>query len=136
MFENLITKIKSVLSDNEINTYNEYFDVDLSKNYNKSIGFLSIREIEKVGSSYNMRDEKSCEVFVTVECKLIAKKGVTANVFSQTINNVYMDFLLSRDIPPISLKMDNMKINSLYSRFEANLTFKFRYFLSETDEST
>lgn len=133
MFDNLKTNIKSVLSDNGIYTYNEYFDVDVSKSTNKNIGFLSIKEIEKIGSSYNLYEEKSCEVFVTVECKLIAKKGITTNLFSQTINNIYMDFLMSRDVPPISLKMENMKINSLYSRFEANLTFKFRYFLSETD---
>lgn len=136
MFDDLKNGITSVLSDNGIYVYNEYFDIDVNKNSNRNIGFLSIREIEKINSSYNTNEEKLCEVFVTIECKVIAKKGITTNLFSQTMNNIYIDFLLSSDVPSVSLKMEDLKINSLYSRFETNLIFKFRYFLSETGSST
>ena len=132
MFDDLKTKIKSVFSSNGIDLYNEYYDIDALKNYNKNIGFLSVKEIEKINSYQNSLELKSFEVFVTVECKVIAKKGMTSDSFSQTMDNVFTDFLLSNDVIPVSLKMESLKINSLYSRLESNLIFRFRYYLSDT----
>ncbi len=134
MFENLKTSIKSVLSDNGISVYDEYYDIDLIKNYNKSIGFLSVKKIEKINDYQdfkNERDEIASEVFVTFECKVIAKKGMTSNSFSQTMNNVYANFMLSEDVKPVSLSIDNLKINNIYSRFESNIILKFKYYLYE-----
>lgn len=134
MFENLKTSIKSVLSDNGISLYDEYYDIDLIKNYNKSIGFLSVKKIEKLNDYQNFKSERNeiaSEFFVTFECKVIAKKGMTSNLFSQTMNNVYADFMLSEDVKPVSLSIDNLKINSIYSRLESNIILKFKYYLYE-----
>lgn len=130
MFDNLKTSIKSVLSDNGISIYDEFYDIDLLKNYNKNIGFLSVKEIEKINDYQNV-GEVSFEVFVTFECKVIAKKGMTSNSFSQTMDKVFKDFLLSADAAPACLKIENIKVNSIYSRLESNLNLKFRYYLSE-----
>ncbi len=130
MFDNLKTSIKSVLSDNGISMYDEYYDIDLLKNYNKNIGFLSVKEIEKINNYQNI-GEISFEVFVTFECKVIAKKGMTSNLFSQTMDKVFKDFLLSKDAAPACLNIENIKVNSIYSRLESNLNLKFRYYLSE-----
>lgn len=132
MFEDLKANITSVLSTSGIDVHNEYSDIDLIKNYNKNIGFLSVKGIDKINNYKNLVGLKSCEVFVTVECKIIAKKGMTADSFSQTMNNVYNDFLFSEDVIPVSMNMESLKTNSLYSRFETNLTLKFRYFITET----
>lgn len=134
MFENLKTSIKSVLSDNGISVYDEYYDIDLIKNYNKSIGFLSVKKIEKINDYQDFISERNgiaSEVFVTFECKVIAKKGMTSNLFSQTMNNVYANFMLSEDVKPVSLSIDNLKINSIYSRLESNIILKFKYYLYE-----
>lgn len=134
MFENLKTSVKSVLSDNGISVYDEYYDIDLIKNYNKSIGFLSVKKIENINDYQNFKSERNeiaSEVFVTFECKVIAKKGMTSNLFSQTMNNVYADFMLSEDVKPVSLSIDNLKINSIYSRLESNIILKFKYYLYE-----
>lgn len=134
MFENLKTSVKSVLSDNGISVYDEYYDIDLIKNYNKSIGFLSVKKIEKLNDYQNFKSERNeiaSEFFVTFECKVIAKKGMTSNLFSQTMNNVYADFMLSEDVKPVSLSIDNLKINSIYSRLESNIILKFKYYLYE-----
>ena len=132
MFENLKASITSVLSDNEIGVYNEYYNIDLIKDNNRNIGFLSVKGIEKINGYQNMQDEKSFELFVTVECKVIAKKDMTSNTFSKMMNDVYTDFLLSEDVIPVSINIENLKINSLYSRLESNIILKFRYYLSET----
>lgn len=132
MFEDLKTNITSVLSDNDIEVCNEYFDVDLFKKYNQNIGFLSVKKVEKINDYKNLFEIKSCEVFVTLECKVIAKKGTTSELFSQAMNNLYEDFLFSEELMPVSLDMENLKNNSLYSRLETNLTLKFRYFLTNT----
>ena len=131
MFEDLKANITSVLSQSGISVYNEFSDIDLVKNYNKNIGFLSVRKIEKINSCQNVDYEKLSEVFVTVDCKVVAKKGITSSSFSQTMNQVYKDLLLSEDVMPVSINIENLKINSLYSRLESNLIFKFRYCLSE-----
>ncbi len=135
MFDDLKTSIKSVLSGNGISVYDEYYDIDLVRNYNRNIGFLSIKEIEKINDYQNFRSERkeiASEVFVTFECKVIAKKGMTAISFSQTMNSVYADFLFSQDVNSVSINIENLKINSLYSRLESNITLKFKYYLSET----
>lgn len=131
MFEDLKVNITSVLSQSGISVYNEFSDIDLVKNYNKNIGFLSVRKIEKINSCQNVDYEKLSEVFVTVDCKVVAKKGITSSSFSQTMNQVYIDLLLSEDVMPVSINIENLKINSLYSRLESNLILKFRYCLSE-----
>ena len=131
MFEDLKANITSVLSQSGISVYNEFSDIDLVKNYNKNIGFLSVRKIEKINSCQNVDYEKLSEVFVTVDCKVVAKKGITSSSFSQTMNQVYKDLLLSEDVMPVSINIENLKINSLYSRLESNLILKFRYCLSE-----
>lgn len=132
MFEDLKTSITSILSDNGIAVYNEYHDIDLRKDNNRNIGFLSVKEIEKINNYQNALQVKCIEVFATVECKVIAKKETSASSFSQMMDKVYTDFLVSEDVIPVSLKMENLKINSLYSRFESNLILKFRYYLSNT----
>ena len=131
MFGDLKANITSVLSQSGISVYNEFSDIDLVKNYNKNIGFLSVRKIEKINSCQNVDYEKLSEVFVTVDCKVVAKKGITSSSFSQTMNQVYKDLLLSEDVMPVSINIENLKINSLYSRLESNLILKFRYCLSE-----
>ena len=131
MFEDLKTNIASVLSNNGIDVYNEYLDVDLFKKYNQNAGFLSVKNVEKINACKNKLDMKSFEVFVTFECKVIAKKGMSAELFSQNMNDLYEDFLFSDDLTAVSINMDNLKINNLYSRLESNLNLKFRYFLTE-----
>ena len=131
MFEDLKTNIASVLSNNGIDVYNEYLDVDLFKKYNQNAGFLSVKNVEKISACKNKLDMKSFEVFVTFECKVIAKKGMSAELFSQNMNDLYEDFLFSDDLTAVSINMDNLKINNLYSRLESNLNLKFRYFLTE-----
>ena len=131
MFEDLKTNIASVLSNNGIDVYNEYLDVDLFKKYNQNAGFLSVKNVEKINACKNKLDMKSFEVFVTFECKVIAKKGMSAELFTQDMNDLYEDFLFSDDLTAVSINMDNLKINNLYSRLESNLNLKFRYFLTE-----
>ena len=131
MFEDLKTNIASVLSNNGIDVYNEYLDVDLFKKYNQNAGFLSVKNVEKISACKNKLDMKSFEVFVTFECKVIAKKGMSAELFTQDMNDLYEDFLFSDDLTAVSINMDNLKINNLYSRLESNLNLKFRYFLTE-----
>lgn len=133
MFEDLKTNITAILSDNGVDVYSEYFDVDLLKKYNQNIGFLSVKSVEKINDYKNGLDIKSSEVFVTFECKVIAQKGMSAEMFSQDMDNLYTNFLFSNDLTTVSLSMENLKINNLYSRLEANLTLKFRYFLTETE---
>lgn len=130
MLNNLINNISNILSDNDIDTFKEYTNIDLIKENNRHIGFISVKEIEKNNSYRNALEKECFESIVTVECKIIAQKGVTANSFSQTINNIFTDFIFSDDIMPISIKMENLKINSLYSRFESNLILKFSYYFS------
>ena len=132
MFEDLKASINQVLSADGIDVYDEYSDIDLIKSYNQNVGFLSVKKVEKINDYKNLFNIKSCEVFVTLECKVIAKKGISAEAFSQTMNNIYTDFLFSDDFMPVSLDLENLKINSLYSRLETNLIFKFRYFLTDT----
>lgn len=133
MFEDLKTNIAAILSYNGVDVYSEYFDVDLLKKYNQNIGFLSVKSVEKINDYKNGLDIKSSEVFVTFECKIIAQKGMSAEMFSQDMDNLYTNFLFSNDLTTVSLSMENLKINNLYSRLEANLTLKFRYFLTETE---
>lgn len=133
MFEDLKTNIAAILSDNGVDVYSEYFDVDLLKKYNQNIGFLSVKSVEKINDYKNGLDIKSSEVFVTFECKVIAQKGMSAEMFSQDMDNLYTNFLFSNDLTTVSLSMENLKINNLYSRLEANLTLKFRYFLTEME---
>ena len=121
MFDGLMKNITSVFSENGI---------DILKNHNKNIGFFSFKEIEKVNSYKNAPEKECFESLITIECKIIAKKGMTADSFSQIINDVYADFMFSEDVMPISIKVENLKINSLYSRFESNLILKFRYYFS------
>lgn len=132
MFDSLKSSIISILSSNGINIYNEFSDIDLVKNFNKNIGFISIKSVEKINDYQDRFEVKSREVFVYVECKIIAKKGMTASELSDKINSIYEDFMFSDDTAPISLKIGEMKVNNLYSRFEANMTLKLRCFLTET----
>lgn len=132
MFEDLKLNINSVLSDNGISAYSEFSDVDLVKSFNKNIGFVSVKSVERINDYQNFNEVKSSEVFVTVECKVIAKRGSSAETFSDTINDLYTDFMFGDDIMPLSLNMESLKINSLYSRFEANMTLKFRCFITNT----
>lgn len=134
MFDDLKLNIKSILADNGISVYNEFSDVDLVKTFSNNIGFISIKSVDKINNYQNLSEIKSSEVFVTVECKIIAKRGISAAIFSDTINNIYTDFMFSEDIMPSSLNMEELKVNSLYSRFEANVILKFKYFLTETKD--
>lgn len=134
MFDDLKLDIKSILSDNGISVYNEFSDADLIKAFNNNIGFISIKSVEKINNYQNASEIKSSEVFINVECKIIAKRGISAAMFSNTINNIYINFMFSEDIMPCSLKMEELKVNSLYARFEANIIMKFRYFLSDTED--
>lgn len=132
MFEDLKLNIESVLSDNGISVYDEFSNIDLVKNFNRNIGFVSVKSVEKINNYQNASEVKSSEVFVTFECKIIAKKGLSASMFADTVNTIYTDFMFSEEIMPLSLSMGGLKVNSLYSRFEANITLKFRCFLTET----
>lgn len=131
MFDSLKSSVTSILSNNGIIVYNEFSDIDLVKNFNRNIGFLGIKGFEKINSYQNSFELKSNEVFITMECKIIAKKGMTAAMLSDSIDSIYEDFMLSEDALPVSLKMSELKINSLYSRLETTITMKFRYYLIE-----
>lgn len=131
MFDILKSNIALILSNNGVSVYNEFSDIDLAKNFNTNIGFVSVKSIEKINSYENSLELQSGEVFINIQCKVIAKRGLSASLLSQTINNIYADFIFSKDVIPMSIDIGDLKVNNLCSRFEAAITMKFRYFLAE-----
>ena len=131
LFDLLKSNIASILSDNEVDAYDEFSDIDLLKNYNTNIGFVSVKSIERINGYENSLELQSGEVFIDIQCKVIAKRGLSASSLSQTINNIYADFIFSKSVIPMSIDIGDLKVNSLCSRFETTITMKFRYFLSE-----
>lgn len=129
MFDLLKSNIASILSDNEVDAYDEFSDIDLLKTYNTNVGFISVKSIEKISSYENIDQIQSGEVFINVHCKVIAKKGMSAASLSQVINNIYTDFIFSKDVIPMSINIGDLKVNNLCSRFETTIIMKFRYFL-------
>ena len=131
LFDLLKSNIASILSDNEVDAYDEFSDIDLLKNYNTNIGFVSVKSIERINGYENSLELQSGEVFIDIQCKVIAKRGLSASSLSQTINNIYADFIFSKSVIPMSIDIGDLKVNSLCSRFETTITMKFRYFLAE-----
>lgn len=131
MFGTLKSDVASILSNNGINVYDEFSDIDLLKSFNTNIGFVSVKSIEKINSYENLVELQSSEVFINLQCKVIAKRGLSSASLSQIINNIYTDFIFSKDVVPMSIDIGDLKVNNLCSRFETNLTMKFRYFLLE-----
>ena len=124
MFNLLKSNIASILSDNDVNAYDEFSNIDLLKNYNTNIGFISIKSIERINSYEDVEQIQSGEVFINVHCKVIAKKGMSAASLSQIINNIYTDFIFSKDTIPMSIDIGDLKVNNLCSRFEATIIIK------------
>lgn len=129
MFDSLKSNIASILSDNGVNAYDEFSNIDLLKNYNTNIGFISVKSIERINGYEDVEQIQSGEVFINVQCKVIAKKGMSASSLSQVINNIYTDFIFSKDVIPMSIDIGDLKVNNLCSRFETTIIMKFRYFL-------
>ncbi len=132
MFNTFKTSICDILSDNGITVYNQYSDdIDLIKNQICHTGFICIKGVEKVCSYQCNSNVKSSEVLIDAECKIIAGKGTAADSFSELIEKVYMDFIFSETALPVSIKLGELKVNSLCSRFETDIFLKFKCFISE-----